>query len=83
MTPVAGVLAAAVRAYQLTLRPVIGAHCRYEPSCSHYAIAALRAHGACRGSALAARRILRCNPWQAGGFDPVPPASPLSGRTSS
>ena len=44
-----------------------------EPSCSHYAIAALRGHGALRGTALAARRVLRCNPWHPGGYDPVPP----------
>ena len=68
------VLAGAVRAYQLTLRGVIGAHCRYEPSCSHYAIEALHTHGALRGSAMAAGRILRCNPWHPGGYDPVPPA---------
>jgi putative membrane protein insertion efficiency factor len=65
-------LAGVVRTYQLTLRGVIGAQCRFEPSCSHYAIAALRGHGALRGSALAARRILRCNPWHEGGYDPVP-----------
>lgn len=72
MSPPATVLVAIVRLYQLTLRAVIGGHCRYEPSCSHYAIDALRLHGAGRGSALAARRILRCTPWHAGGFDPVP-----------
>jgi uncharacterized protein len=66
-------LAGVVRAYQLTIRPVIGANCRFEPSCSHYAIAALRTHGALRGTALSAGRILRCNPWHEGGFDPVPP----------
>ncbi len=71
--PCAHLLAGAVRAYQLTLRGVIGAHCRFEPSCSHYAIGALRAHGTLRGSALAARRVLRCNPWHPGGYDPVPP----------
>lgn len=70
--PAARLLAGAVRAYQLTLRGVIGAHCRFEPSCSHYAIGALHAHGALRGSALAARRVLRCNPWHPGGYDPVP-----------
>jgi putative membrane protein insertion efficiency factor len=68
----ATVLAGAVRTYQLTLRGVIGGHCRFEPSCSHYAIEALHTHGALRGTALATRRILRCNPWNAGGFDPVP-----------
>lgn len=61
-----------VRVYQCTLRPFIGAHCRFEPSCSHYAIEALRRHGPVRGTALAAARILRCNPWTAAGYDPVP-----------
>ncbi len=61
-----------VRLYQWTLRPFIGAHCRFEPSCSHYAIEALQHHGALRGSGLAARRVLRCNPWTPGGYDPVP-----------
>ena len=73
MTPAAAVLTGAVRTYQWTLRPFIGAHCRFAPSCSHYAIEALRCHGAGRGSVLAARRILRCNPWHPGGYDPVPP----------
>jgi putative membrane protein insertion efficiency factor len=61
-----------VRVYQWTLRPFIGAHCRFEPSCSHYAIEALQHHGAMTGTWLATRRVLRCNPWTAGGFDPVP-----------
>lgn len=72
----ATVLAGTVRAYQLTLRGVIGAQCRFEPSCSHYAIEALHTHGALRGSAMAARRILSCNPWHPGGYDPVAPRSP-------
>lgn len=80
MTPAAAVLTGAVRVYQWTIRPVIGANCRYEPSCSHYAIAVLRSHGALRGSAMAAGRILRCNPWHPGGYDP-PPAAPDSGAT--
>lgn len=71
----AAVLVAAVRVYQWTLRPVIGANCRFEPSCSHYAIEALQRHGALRGAALSAWRVLRCNPWTAGGHDPVPPCS--------
>lgn len=62
-----------VRTYQWTIRPLIGANCRFHPSCSEYAIEALREHGALRGSGLAARRILRCNPWNEGGYDPVPP----------
>jgi uncharacterized protein len=65
-------LCVVVRAYQWTIRPVIGAHCRFEPSCSHYAIEALERHGAWRGTTLAGRRILRCNPWHEGGYDPVP-----------
>jgi putative membrane protein insertion efficiency factor len=65
-------LAALVRAYQLLLRPLFPPACRFEPSCSHYAIEALRTHGALRGSWLAALRVLRCNPWMAGGCDPVP-----------
>ena len=61
-----------VRLYQWTLRPFIGSHCRFWPSCSEYAVEALRVHGAARGSALAAKRILRCNPWHEAGVDPVP-----------
>ncbi len=68
-------LRGAVIAYQWTLRPFIGAHCRFHPSCSHYALEALEIHGAGRGTWLAGRRVLRCNPWHPGGYDPVPPAS--------
>jgi putative membrane protein insertion efficiency factor len=63
----------AVKAYQWTVRPVIGANCRFWPSCSDYAIEAFRVHGALRGGVLATKRILRCNPWHEGGVDPVPP----------
>jgi putative membrane protein insertion efficiency factor len=73
MSPAAALLTGAVRAYQLTLRPVIGANCRFIPSCSDYALGALRTHGALRGTGLAAWRVLRCNPWCRGGHDPVPP----------
>ncbi len=69
---IAAILIGAVRVYQWTLRPFIGAHCRFEPHCSAYAIEALHTHGALRGTGLAARRVLRCNPWVPGGFDPVP-----------
>ena len=70
-----------VQAYQWTVRPFIGPHCRFEPSCSHYAITALRTHGAVRGSALAGYRVLRCNPWHPGGHDPVPPRTVRLPRT--
>ena len=76
MSPAAGIAVGMVRAYQWTLRPVLGSNCRFYPSCSDYALEAFRLHGAGRGSALAARRLLRCHPWHEGGFDPVPPATP-------
>ena len=65
-----------VHAYRVTLGPLLGGACRFAPSCSSYAIEALEAHGALRGSTLAARRLLRCHPLCAGGYDPVPPGSP-------
>jgi putative membrane protein insertion efficiency factor len=71
-SPLAGVLAALVRAYQLTLAPLLGARCRFHPSCSQYALEALAAHGAVRGSWLSLCRIGRCHPLSEGGFDPVP-----------
>jgi putative membrane protein insertion efficiency factor len=80
MTPAAHLAVAVVRTYQWTLRPVIGSNCRFFPSCSDYAIEALRAHGATRGSFMAAGRILRCNPWHAGGYDPVPECDCRTGR---
>ncbi len=61
-----------VRIYQYVVRPIIGSHCRFDPHCSAYAIEALQRHGAWRGAILSARRVLRCNPWHAGGPDPVP-----------
>ena len=72
MSLVAWILIALIRIYQWTLRPFIGANCRFFPTCSEYAVEALRAHGALRGTWLAAWRILRCNPWNSGGYDPVP-----------
>jgi hypothetical protein len=63
-----------LRAYQLVISPMYGPVCRYAPSCSSYAVGAIDAHGLVRGSALAAWRLLRCNPWSPGGYDPVPAA---------
>ncbi len=68
----AGALVLLVRLYQWTIRPFLGANCRFAPSCSEYAIEALRLHGPLRGAGLAAWRIVRCNPWHSGGADPVP-----------
>jgi putative membrane protein insertion efficiency factor len=61
-----------VRAYQVGLSPLLPASCRYYPSCSAYAVEALDKHGALRGGWLAAKRIMRCHPFRAGGYDPVP-----------
>jgi putative membrane protein insertion efficiency factor len=61
-----------VRLYQVALSPLLPASCRYTPSCSVYAIEALERYGAARGSWLALRRIGRCHPFHAGGYDPVP-----------
>ncbi|HQW37727.1 MAG TPA: membrane protein insertion efficiency factor YidD [Usitatibacteraceae bacterium] len=66
------VLIGIIRAYQYLLSPWWGSQCRFTPTCSHYAVEALERHGALAGSWLAARRILRCHPWSAGGYDPVP-----------
>jgi putative membrane protein insertion efficiency factor len=66
-------LIAFIRVYQYTLSPLLGPRCRYYPSCSNYAVEALREHGALRGLGLATWRLLRCNPFSNGGYDPVPP----------
>ncbi|MQA99570.1 MAG: membrane protein insertion efficiency factor YidD [Actinobacteria bacterium] len=73
MTVVQRVLIALVSFYRRVISPLFPAHCRYEPSCSAYAVEAIRVHGAGRGLALAARRIGRCHPWGGAGLDPVPP----------
>ncbi len=62
-----------VQGYRWFLSPWLGSACRFSPTCSAYALQALQQHGAGRGSYLAARRLVRCHPWCAGGHDPVPP----------
>jgi hypothetical protein len=71
-----------VRGYRLLLSPWLGSSCRFEPTCSVYALQALELHGAARGSYQTLRRLGRCHPWCAGGQDPVPPAL-FSSLTSS
>jgi putative membrane protein insertion efficiency factor len=66
-------LLALVRLYQRWISPLSGPRCRFYPSCSTYAAQALLAHGAVRGTGLAAWRLLRCHPFTPGGYDPVPP----------
>ena len=61
-----------LRGYQYALRPLLGANCRFYPSCSDYAREAIERHGALRGVWLAIRRLARCHPYHAGGHDPVP-----------
>ncbi|HET8978936.1 MAG TPA: membrane protein insertion efficiency factor YidD [Solirubrobacteraceae bacterium] len=60
-----------IRAYQLLLSPMVGERCKYYPSCSEYAVQAVTRFGILRGLVLAGWRLLRCNPWSHGGFDPV------------
>jgi len=71
-----------VKAYRLLLSPWLGQSCRFEPTCSVYAIEALEQHGAAAGSYLTLRRIARCQPWCQGGHDPVPPKTQRSARAS-
>ncbi|WP_240645749.1 membrane protein insertion efficiency factor YidD [Georgenia sp. SYP-B2076] len=69
-----------VRAYQLVVSPWLPRTCKYYPSCSAYAVTALRRHGLLKGAALGAWRLLRCNPWSKGGVDHVPPRGHWSNR---
>jgi putative membrane protein insertion efficiency factor len=61
-----------VRGYRLLLSPWLGSSCRFEPTCSAYALQALELHGAAKGSYLTVHRLVRCGPWCNGGHDPVP-----------
>ncbi|MEO0624747.1 MAG: membrane protein insertion efficiency factor YidD [Pseudomonadota bacterium] len=80
MSPLAWVIALPVRAYRLVLSPWVGMHCRFQPTCSAYALEALERHGAIRGTWLTIRRIARCHPAGGSGYDPVPP-DPVPPRT--
>ena len=71
MNPVAGVVVGFIRVYQRIVSPWFGSRCKYYPSCSEYAAQALAEFGILRGLVLAGHRLLRCNPWSHGGFDPV------------
>ena len=72
-----------VRAYQVTLSPLFSGCCRFEPSCSNYAIEALRVHGALKGTWLTIRRLLRCRPFGPHGYDPVPPRGMTNERMTN
>ncbi|BBK44730.1 putative membrane protein insertion efficiency factor [Allostella vacuolata] len=83
MTIAARFLIVGVRVYQWVLAPLFPPSCRFEPTCSTYAVEALRRHGAWRGGLLTLRRLARCNPWGRAGYDPVPPVDPQSTRSPS
>lgn len=73
------VLMGLIRLYQIILSPVVnwrGPVCKYEPSCSHYGYEAVKTHGAIKGGGMTVWRVLRCNPWSSGGYDPVKPREP-------
>lgn len=73
MNIISKILIAPIRFYQLYISPLTPPACRFKPTCSQYAIEALRTHGPIKGLILATWRILRCNPWGGHGYDPVPP----------
>lgn len=68
-----------IRAYRLTLSPFLGGQCRFEPTCSHYALDAYHTHGPLKGTRMTVWRLLRCQPFGKGGYDPVPPADRAAG----
>lgn len=72
MSPAARLLAAVIGFYRRFVSPLFGRHCRFEPTCSTYALEAVRTHGAARGGWMALRRIARCHPFNPGGVDRVP-----------
>ena len=76
------VLLWALRLYKAHVSPVLPPACRYTPTCSEYAIEAVERHGAARGSIMAIRRVLSCNPFARGGYDPVPEIGPRSRRVA-
>ena len=71
-SPLRALLIGLLTAYRFAISPLYGQVCRYHPTCSAYALEAVTEHGGIRGSWLAARRVARCHPWAAGGYDPVP-----------
>jgi len=78
---VRAVLVAPIRVYQRFISPALPRRCKYHPTCSAYAVQAIRTHGVLRGLVLAAWRLLRCNPWSHGGYDPVEAQTMFRTRT--
>ncbi len=79
----ARLVALPIRAYRLFLSPWVGHNCRFQPTCSCYALEALERHGAWRGTYLTVRRLARCQPFGSSGFDPVPPIGEPPGQNSN
>ncbi|MEZ3501554.1 membrane protein insertion efficiency factor YidD [Pantoea sp. KPR_PJ] len=76
LSPGARFLIVLIRVYQRGISPLLGPHCRFQPTCSHYGIEALRRFGLIKGSWLTLKRVLKCHPLNPGGDDPVPPKNP-------
>lgn len=72
-----------IKLYQLFISPLLGPNCRFQPTCSAYAVEAIRTHGALRGGYLSIRRILKCHPWGGFGYDPVPQSARDSAEVSA
>lgn len=83
MTPLAHIAALPIRAYRLVFSPWVGFNCRYQPTCSAYILEALEEHGGIKGAYLGVRRVCRCHPFAASGYDPVPPARSKQSVNSS
>ena len=73
-SPISSFIIGGVRAYQRLISPLLGRRCRFYPTCSEYCIEAIRSHGLVKGLGLAGLRLLKCQPFHPGGFDPVPKA---------
>lgn len=76
----ARLLVVLIGGYRRYISPLFTRHCRFEPTCSAYALEAVKVHGALRGTILAVRRVARCHPFHSGGIDPVPPRQVRNGR---
>lgn len=83
MKLLARIVALPIQAYRLVFSPWVGHNCRYQPTCSAYALEALEKHGAAKGTWLTARRIARCHPWGGTGYDPVPEKPSQDGNGSA
>lgn len=82
MSPLARIVALPIHFYRLVISPLLGSNCRFQPTCSAYALEALERHGVWRGTWLTLRRMSRCRPGGGSGYDPVPPTDSDRGPSS-